>query len=117
MTNEMPRTDAGPALGRAEGDAVPQDRSVAPWWLLGGVAAVAVAFSLYRTVGKTTDFQDLDFGAYYRGAAAVTRGESPYFIDAEHGPTGSYVYGPAFAYLLQPLAKLDYIWAVRLWTL
>src|SRR4051794_18651644 len=76
----------------------------------------AVGFSLVRTVGKSADFKDLDFGAYYRGARAVNRGETPYVVD-EYGPLGSYVYGPALAFAMQPLASLDYNWACRLWTL
>jgi hypothetical protein len=76
----------------------------------------AIGFSLIRTIGKSTDYQDLDFGAYYRGALAVSRGETPYVVD-EFGPLGSYVYGPALAFLMRPLVSLDYIWACRLWTL
>lgn len=74
----------------------------------------AILFSLYRTLGKTNDFQNLDFGAVYRGAAAVSAGETPYVLD-EHGPLGSYIYGPALAFLAQPLAALDYLWACRIW--
>jgi hypothetical protein len=88
-------------------------------WLsaLAWVALIgAIGFSLIRTIGKSTDYQDLDFGAYYRGALAVSRGETPYVVD-EYGPLGSYVYGPALAFLTRPLVSLDYIWACRLWTL
>ena len=49
-------------------------------------------------------------------ARAVSRGDTPYVVD-EFGPLGSYVYGPALAFAMQPLASLDYIWACRLWTL
>lgn len=75
----------------------------------------AIAFSLLRSVGKTFEFQDLDFGAVYRGASAVAVGETPYVVD-EYGPLGSYIYGPALAFLTQPLAALDYLWACRVWT-
>jgi len=77
---------------------------------------LAVLFSLIRTLGKTDDFQDLDFGAYYRAGSAAGRGTSIYTID-KHGPTGSFVYAPAYAYLFLPLGSLDYVWACRLWTL
>ncbi len=76
---------------------------------------LAVLFSLLRTVGKTEDFQDLDFGAYYRAAGAAARGGSIYTID-KHGPTGAFVYAPAYAYFFLPLSYLDYLWACRLWT-
>ena len=79
------------------------------------VLSAAAALSLARTIGKTADaYQVHDFGAYYRAAGAVVRGETPYVID-EHGPTASFVYAPAFAYLLAPLSYLDYTWAGRLW--
>jgi hypothetical protein len=84
----------------------------ATWTLLG----LAVAFSLARTRGATDDFQDANFGAYYRAGQAVARGESPYRLE-EHGPTAAFVYAPAYAYLFSPLSRLDYAWAVRLWTL
>jgi hypothetical protein len=80
------------------------------------VVAAAIVFSLWRTVGKGVEFQKLDFGASYRGALAVSHGETPYVVD-EHGPLGSYIYGPAFAFLCQPLCYLDYIWACRVWML
>jgi hypothetical protein len=97
----------------------PQSATRLTQWLsmLGWVALIgAIGFSLIRTIGKSTDYQDLDFGAYYRGALAVSRGETPYVVD-EYGPLGSYVYGPALAFMMQPLVLLDYIWACRLWTL
>ncbi|HMF15607.1 MAG TPA: glycosyltransferase family 87 protein, partial [Gemmataceae bacterium] len=79
------------------------------------VLSAAAAFSLFRTIGKTGDaYQVHDFGAYYRAASHVIRGETPYVID-EHGPTASFVYAPAFAYFLAPLSYLDYTWASRLW--
>jgi hypothetical protein len=84
----------------------------ATWGLLG----LAVVFSLARTQGATEDFQDANFGAYYRAGRAVARGETPYAID-QHGPTAAFVYAPAYAYLFCPLSLLDYAWAVRLWTL
>jgi hypothetical protein len=89
--------------------------------LLGPTAGVVLAgaaiFSLTRTAGKTAaDYQIHDFGAYYRAAGAVVRGENPYVID-EYGPTAAFVYSPAFAYLLSPLIYLDYVWAWRLWML
>jgi hypothetical protein len=77
---------------------------------------VAVLFSLLRTIGKADDFQDLDFGAYHRAGGAAARGDPIYTID-KHGPTGSFVYAPAYAYFFAPLGALDYIWACRLWTL
>jgi hypothetical protein len=79
------------------------------------VLSAVATFSLFRTIGKTPDvYQVHDFGAYYRAAGAVIRGETPYVID-EHGPTASFVYAPAFAYFLAPLSYLDYTWASRLW--
>src|SRR5437764_3210658 len=74
---------------------------------------LVVAFSFWGTIGKP-DCQDQDFGAYYRAAVAVRRGQSPYTMD-EHGPLGVYTYAPAFAYLLLPLQFLDYLWACRCW--
>ncbi len=79
------------------------------------VLALAVAWSFRSTFGNP-DCQDLDFGAYYRGGAAVARGETPYTIDA-HGPLGAYSYAPVYAYLFAPLSRLDYLWACRAWML
>ncbi len=89
--------------------------NIRAWLVFGTVLAGAVAFSLARTAGKSADFQDCDFGAYYHGAAAVARGATPYFVDAR-GPLGTFVYSPAFAFALVPLASLEYLWAARLWT-
>ena len=81
------------------------------------VLSAAAAFSLARTSDKTAQtFQVFDFGAYYRAAGAVARGETPYAID-EHGPTAAFVYAPAYAFFLYPLSYLDYTWACRLWML
>src|SRR5262249_2321147 len=75
------------------------------------------AFSLARTSSKTAqNYQVFDFGAYYRAAVSVARGQTPYGID-EHGPTAAFVYAPAYAFLLYPLSCLDYTWACRLWML
>jgi hypothetical protein len=74
----------------------------------------AILLSVWGTLGNP-DCQDTDFGAYYRGAAAVRRGETPYRVDPRYGPTAVYVYAPAFAYCLVPLTYLDYLWAVRCW--
>src|SRR5215468_10302 len=74
---------------------------------------LAVAWSFRTTFGHP-DCQNLDFGAYYRGGAAVARGETPYAVDA-YGPLGAYPYAPAYAYLFSALSCLDYLWAARLW--
>jgi hypothetical protein len=79
------------------------------------VIASATLLSFYGTINKP-DCQDMDFGAYYRAAVAVSRGQTPYTVD-EYGPLGVYPYAPAYAYLLIPLRWLNYIWACRLWML
>ncbi len=73
----------------------------------------AVGFSFAGTVNKP-DCGDADFGSYYRAAAAVRAGQTPYQVGAQ-GPMGVYPYAPAYAYLLVPLTYLDYLWAFRLW--
>lgn len=85
-------------------------------WMTLTALGLAVVFSLLRTRNKNDDFQDLDFGAYHRAGAAAARGDAIYTID-KHGPTGSFVYAPAYAYFSLPLGRLDYLWACRLWTL
>jgi len=82
----------------------------------GLLLALAVAYSLLWTIGQKQSFQKGDFGAYYRAAQAVAAGRSPYFVD-ENGPTESFVYAPAYAYLFQPFSKLEYYWGVRAWML
>ncbi len=86
--------------------------SQATWALLG----VAIVVTMLRTIGQSDSFQEGDFGAYYRAACAVSRGESPYKVD-EHGPEMTFVYSPAFAYLFRSLSWLDYMWAARVWML
>jgi hypothetical protein len=76
--------------------------------------AVAVAYSLAWTVDQHEDFQQGDYGAYYRAGRAVAQGHSPYFVE-EHGPTETFVYAPAYAFLFQPVAALDYLWGARVW--
>lgn len=76
--------------------------------------AVAVALSFARTVDPKAESRDLDFGALYRGAQAVARGDSPYVND-RYGPLGAYIYSPAWAYVLRPLAWFDYTSARRIW--
>jgi hypothetical protein len=82
----------------------------AGWLFLGA----AVLYSLGWTIGKTQTFQNFDFGAYYRSAEGVARGGTPYTIN-ELGATATFVYAPAYAYLLSPLSSLDYIWTCRIW--
>ncbi len=81
-----------------------------------GALAAAIVFSFWGTLGRP-ECQDMDFGAYYRGAAAVRCGETPYHADMIHGPMAVYTYAPAFAYCLIPLTCLDYPTAVRCWLL
>jgi hypothetical protein len=88
-----------------------------PWpaWFAAVALLACVAFSFWGTVDKP-DCMDQDFGAYYRAAAAVADGQSPYFVE-EHGALGTYPYAPVFPFLLMPLAQLDYLWACRVWLL
>jgi hypothetical protein len=76
--------------------------------------AAAVAYSLAWTVDQHDDFQQGDYGAYYRAGRAVATGNSPYVVE-EHGPTETFVYAPAYAFLFQPIAGLDYLWGARVW--
>ncbi|HYT92418.1 MAG TPA: glycosyltransferase family 87 protein, partial [Gemmataceae bacterium] len=97
--------------------------------LFGGLVGLAILWSFWGTIGKP-DCQDMDFGAYYRAAVAVGRGESPYTLDEEdqrcpprakrlegYPSFGAFPYMPAYAYLLSLLRHLDYLWACRLWML
>lgn len=83
-------------------------------WLAAIALAAAAAWSFARTVDPNAESRDLDFGAIYRGAQAVSRGETPYVVD-RFGPLGSYIYSPAWAYLLKPLASFEYVGARRIW--
>jgi hypothetical protein len=78
--------------------------------------AVAVAYSFAWTSGQKPSFQKGDFGAYYRAGQAVAAGRTPYFVD-ENGPTETFVYAPAYAFLFQPFSQLDYCWGARAWML
>jgi hypothetical protein len=92
------------------------NRLVRPFYPYGCLLiGLAVLFSLYGTINKP-GCQDMDFGSYYRAAVAVSRGLTPYTVDA-YGPMGVYPYAPAYAYVFIPLGYLDYIWACRLWML
>lgn len=75
---------------------------------------MAIAMSFARTVDPNAEARDFDFGALYRGAQAVARGESPYVND-RYGPLGAYIYSPTWAYLLRPLTWFDYTSARRIW--
>lgn len=58
-----------------------------------------------------------DFRTYWQGAANLAAGGDPYRL-AQPGPDGNgtgYFYPPLFAFLIQPLAWLDYETAQRLW--
>jgi hypothetical protein len=90
-------------------------------WGLFGIASwvvlsLAVSYSLLWTIGQTHSFQKGDFGAYYRAGQAVAAGRTPYFVD-ENGPTETFVYAPAYAFLFQPFGLLEYYWGARAWML
>src|SRR5207248_4897322 len=121
--------------GRMSAKVPPRFDSPLAGWERGGrilvccLIGLAVLGSFWGTVGKP-DCQDMDFGAYYRAAVAVSQGESPYTLDEEEGAfpprakrldgypsLGAFPYAPAYAYLLSPLHSLDYLWACRAWML
>ena len=83
----------------------------ATWFLF----ACAIVFSLWKTVGRDENFQDGDYGAYFRAAASVSRGESPYGVDTV--ANAPFVYSPAVAYLFRPLVPFGYMGAARIWML
>jgi hypothetical protein len=82
----------------------------------GVTLAAAVTYSLLWSVGQNHTFQKGDFGAYYRAGQAVAEGRTPYFVD-ENGPTETFVYAPAYAFLFLPLGQLEYYWSARIWLL
>jgi alpha-1,2-mannosyltransferase len=82
--------------------------------ITGLILAVAVLFSLARSIGKTDEFQDTDFGSYFYAGRFVSQGQSPYVIRSR--PDASFVYSPASAYLFVPLQPLGYMTACRVWT-
>jgi hypothetical protein len=67
--------------------------------------------------------QQLDFAAYYLAALALNAGLSPYDLDAlraiaasqGRGDVAAYIYPPAFAALLRPLAALPLATAELIW--
>jgi hypothetical protein len=104
-----------PSLAVCAGEATATPFAWSRWVvvLVGAAILPAIVLLFLSTVGKPS-CQDQDFGACYRGAAAVDCDTTPYVVD-EHGPMGTYPYAPAYAYLLIPLSRLDYLWACRLW--
>ncbi len=78
-------------------------------WLL--FFCVATGYYLYRTVLALLPHigpQPSDFSAYYAAAQAVLLGKSPFSADG-------FIYAPLLAFLLAPLAYLDYHTARWAW--
>src|SRR5262249_15519092 len=82
--------------------------------LLVVIVGLAIVYT-FRASFVHPDSGDMDFGAYHRAAQAARAGVSPYEIDEEIGPLGAYSYAPAYAFLMTPLAHLEYVWAFRIW--
>jgi hypothetical protein len=96
-----------PWLGRLDGS-----RAFGTGTLL--TFALIVTYSLLWSIGQNHTFQKGDFGAYYRAGKAVAAGKTPYFVD-ENGPTETFVYAPAYAFLFQPLSGFEFHTAARMW--
>jgi hypothetical protein len=86
--------------------------------IIGLVAATMLAAYHFAAVARTYwPIQTADFGAFYRGAMAVSMGQSPYDLEGlRQMPYGAfYKYPPLFAIALAPLARLGYMPAWHIW--
>lgn len=87
------------------------------WWrtpstvlgLIGSAVAVVLVVQSWRRAHRPEGY---DLTAYLDAASKVWSGEVPYDAAA----TFPYLYPPAFAWLMQPLAAMPYGMAVLLWT-
>ncbi|MEI8233437.1 MAG: glycosyltransferase family 87 protein [Verrucomicrobiota bacterium] len=80
--------------------------------LLALIAWFLLASAYHSALAPSPGVTGIDFQIYYEASNRLARGE-PLYINHPEGST--YVYSPALALLLRPLARLDYPYALRVW--